>query len=567
MKRFILVLILFLGLIGCNLDRNNNGNNGGNGDDNGNGNGNEQVDEIAPLFVNASNNELPKIRHKVGEEVDLLQNITVIDDVSEEVELAISNDGGYDNQNPGRYLITIEAKDEAGNTSYATRVIEVYYLTTVKYDALVINDAGIEYELNNSLAFESVSGSPRFRNTDIIQVMTKDFFLSELDRVKSSYNDNGGIPYLSSGVVVLLDSNMKVIQMRLAPNIEVDKDGNAVLATNWTNSKTSTGGGNFKGIVDVINSLNASYVVFAPNHGSNKAKNFLIQNLYYSEFDGTNLSIFNKDINLKNVNIKFEDDYEETIEMVEGEIIGSIIKSTMIYDGIPITTYYKNDKKPKKLLYFFHGFAGDRETGIMGRGETLAEMGFFVVAIDAYLHGERQPEFFKNLSYAEKQKEIVNIVMQTAKDAKHLYHKYFKHLEILDSTNIYAYGVSMGAAVTFYLATIMEELTTFASIVGSPSFVEFYEYKQQQYGWIKDEYYYTNLESYKAVDPLLNYELLKDKNIYMGVGTQDTTVPLKYAKALKEKLPNSNIVYSEYNVAHTSTPDMLLESYNFIKNN
>lgn len=563
MKKYLLfLLILVLVLVGCTTDDPNDG-------DNGDGDGNDIVDEIAPLFLNLSNNELPKIRHKVGEEVDLLSGIVVVDDVTENVALSIIDDGGYNKQNPGRYKITVEAKDEAGNASTAFREIEVFYTTIVKFDAFVIENKGIEYVLNSATALESASGVAKFRNIDMIQIMEKDFFLTELDRVKSSYQDNGGIPYLNSGVVLLLDNELNVVHLRIAPNIEVDQNNSAKLATSWTNSKTASGGGNFKGIVTAINDLlpTDGYVVFAPSTGKNKAKNFLIQNLFNSEYDGTNLSIYNRDKNVTNLNIKFQKNYEETIEMVEGEIIGSIVKTKMIYDGIPLTTYYKNDKKPKKLLFFFHGFAGDRETGIMGRGEVLAELGFFVVAIDAYLHGERQPEFFKNLSYGDKQKEIINIVMHTAQDAKHLYHKYFKHLDILETTNVYAYGVSMGAAVTFYLATIMEELTTFASLVGSPSFVDFYEYKQEQYGWIQDEYYYINLESYRAVDPLLNYELLKDKNIYMGVGTQDTTVPLKYAKELKNKLPNSNIFYKEYNTGHSSTPEMLTDSYNFIKNN
>jgi len=563
MKKLLIIFVLLLGLIGCTTTT---------PVDNGNDNDHDKEvkDETPPLILNVTNNQLPKVRHLRGEEVDLLANISVVDNVSKNVTLSIVDDGGYNKDTAGQYQITIEAKDEAGNTSIAYRVVEVFYTVKTTYaNALVISGNAIEFELNSSTALEVASGVAKFRNLDKVQIMEKDFFLSEVERTKGSYADNGGIPYLTSGVVALLDSNLKVVHLRIAPNYEIDQNNKVNNKVTWSNAKVATGGGNFKGIIEVINQLlpKDGYVVFAPSYSKNNAKNFLIKNLFYTDYDGTNLSIDNRNVNIKNVNIKFEKNYEVELEMIEGEIKGSIVKTKYIYDGIPLTTYYKFDGKPKKLLFFFHGFAGDRETGIMDRGNTLAEQGFYVVAIDAYLHGERQPEFFKNLSYGDKQKEIVNIVMRTAEDAQRLYHKYFKKLDMLENPEkVYAYGVSMGGAVCFYLATIMEELKTIVTLVGSPSFVDFYEYKQQQYNWIQDEYYYTNLESYREKDPLINYHLLQNKNIFMGVGTQDTTVPLKYAKALKEKLPSPNVVYKEYNTAHSSTPEMLADSYNFIKN-
>lgn len=243
-------------------------------------------------------------------------------------------------------------------------------------------------------------------------------------------------------------------------------------------------------------------------------------------------------------------------------MVNNIIKAMQVYDGIPFTTYYKDDNKPKSILFFFHGFSSNREIGIMGRGEILANLGFYVIAIDAYLHGERETAFFQKLNYQEKHKEIINVVIQTANDAKKLYQKYFKPV----SNEVYAYGVSMGAIVAFYLATIMDELKTFASIVGTPSFVEFYEYKQSEYNWALDDYYFTNLKYYEKLDPFINYESLKEKNIFMGVGLHDFVVPLKHSKELASKLRGSNIVYKEYDIGHSSTPKMQDDAYNFLIN-
>jgi dienelactone hydrolase len=225
-------------------------------------------------------------------------------------------------------------------------------------------------------------------------------------------------------------------------------------------------------------------------------------------------------------------------------------------EGIPFTTYQKADGKRKPLIFFFHGFSGDRTIGIMGRGEMLAELGFYVVALDAYLHGERKLALFDQLTYSEKQKDTFNITMHTAKDAKRLYEKYFQYDESVHPGAVYAYGVSLGAAVTFYLASIMKELKTFISIVGSPSMVDFYQYKQVQYNWDQDQYFTLNLESYKSECPLLNYKRLENKNIFMGCGDHDTTVPPKYAQELTKKLNSPNVVCQFYDCAHTSTPTM-----------
>jgi len=244
-----------------------------------------------------------------------------------------------------------------------------------------------------------------------------------------------------------------------------------------------------------------------------------------------------------------------------------IIKKQMIFDGIPFSIYYQDDKKPKPLIFFFHGFGSNRITGIGDRGDILASKGFYVIAIDAYLHGEREAEFYSKLSSFDKQKEIINITMRTAKDAKHLYDKYFKNWNDILKYKVYAYGVSMGAAVTFYLGTIMDELKTIVSIVGSPSFYQFYQAKKITYKWEDDYYYNANLNSYKVECPLLNYQRLANKNIFMANGDKDTVVPLKYAKELYKKLSSNNVLFKTYDTAHCSTELMLKEAYQFLLNN
>ncbi|MCK9536375.1 MAG: lysophospholipase [Bacilli bacterium] len=243
-----------------------------------------------------------------------------------------------------------------------------------------------------------------------------------------------------------------------------------------------------------------------------------------------------------------------------------MITKEIILEGIPFTVYQRKEIKPKRLLFFFHGFTGERHSGIGERAAALTEIGFLVIAGDAYLHGERSPEFFAAWDNARKHCDIINIIIRTAKEIKYLYHKYFKNYSDIKTFPVYAYGVSMGAATAFYLTSIMEEVNSLVSILGSPSFCDFYELKQQLYGFNRDDYFLINLQSYREEDPLLNYHRLKGKNIFMTGGTEDKIVPMVYSKQLNEKLKNEKVIFKAYNTGHMSTAEMLEDSYNFLKN-
>lgn len=238
------------------------------------------------------------------------------------------------------------------------------------------------------------------------------------------------------------------------------------------------------------------------------------------------------------------------------------INKFQIHD-VPVTTYEIEDGIKKPLIFFFHGFTGNKDDNIMGRGHILAELGFYVVAVDAYMHGERQTEYYKNLSNNEKYEDIIDVAIHTAQDAKHLFHYYFKNKNEIINDKYYAYGVSMGSLISFYLATIDPTLKAMVGLVCFPSFVEYYEMKQQQLGFEKNLCYRSRLRYYKKIDPLINYKLLSNTKIFMGIGEHDEVVPNIYAKKLHKKLPET--ILKTYDTGHISTKEMLNDSYNFLK--
>ena len=242
----------------------------------------------------------------------------------------------------------------------------------------------------------------------------------------------------------------------------------------------------------------------------------------------------------------------------------NIIVEEVKFNDIPCSIYHDDVEEVKPLIFFFHGFGGDHLNGILNKGHKLAAMGYYVVAMDAYLHGTRATEEFKCLEYAKRQKQIVDIEIQTAKDAKDIYNQYFKNNKLVKPNQVYAMGVSMGAGISFYLGTILDELKVIISIVGSPSFVEFYKYKQVKYEFEENDEYFNRLKEYEIHDPLINNSPLLSKYIYMGCGIQDEVVPRRYAKELCTKLEPNMYLYEEYECGHTSTDEMLEHAYNFL---
>lgn len=241
----------------------------------------------------------------------------------------------------------------------------------------------------------------------------------------------------------------------------------------------------------------------------------------------------------------------------------SIKINEYLYDGVPLTTYELDNETQKPLIYFFHGFTGNKDANIMERGEILANLGFYVVAIDAYLHGKRMSLLESKRSNVDKYQDIIEIVMHTAQDAKRLFHKYFKFMPNVQKDTYHAYGVSMGSLTAFYLGTIDPKLKTIAGIVCTPSFVDYYQDKAAQYGFNQGFYYERKIAFYETVDPMNHLETLKDKRIFMGIGTLDDVVNPKYALNLHQRLPNT--ILKSYVTNHVSTKEMLEDSYQFLK--
>ena len=188
------------------------------------------------------------------------------------------------------------------------------------------------------------------------------------------------------------------------------------------------------------------------------------------------------------------------------------------YQEITFRYLYNQDNKYDKVMFFFHGFNGNRYAIDTLWIERITEKGYLLVILDAENHGDRISDEYKKLDNSSRQKMIIETEINTANNAKKVYF-YLLEKDIISNDMLLAVmGVSMGGAIAIYLTTIFKKIQILVSLIGSPSFVEFYKYKQKVYKFENNQEYKKRLDKYAKIDPLLNYHLLSGRRILLTGG-------------------------------------------------
>lgn len=268
-------------------------------------------DNIPPAFLDATDGKLDDISHNVGEEIDLTAGIVVRDNVTadSDIVITVSDDGGYDKDTAGEYTVTIQAEDAAGNKSTVT--VKVIVNSVVATGSIVLGEE-VEYQFNTEDALMYTASGTKFRSSDVIQVLEKDVFVQQYNAYSEGHTNNGGVPFFPNGVLVVCDSEYKIVQVRIAAgeNIQINKDGSVVNSGfAWTNSlDADNGGGMFKGFIDEIDSLipDGGYVLIVGNPDPQSCRAYLIKNLFYSEYVSGGITKDNCDVNITNAKIELK---------------------------------------------------------------------------------------------------------------------------------------------------------------------------------------------------------------------------------------------------------------------
>lgn len=239
-----------------------------------------------------------------------------------------------------------------------------------------------------------------------------------------------------------------------------------------------------------------------------------------------------------------------------------VILENRLIHGVPLLECYCVDdsldepaRYEKPLLFFNHGFTSCKEDN-QSLLIQLANHGMYVVAVDAFQHGERISQLMASEDHMAKEKELFNIVRTTAKDILYLFeHHYQQHFE-----NYSVSGISLGGAVAYYSPLLSNSIIGIAPMIGFPSFVEFGKYVMQQNN-IPDSYYESVVDDLAKDDPMNHINRFEGIKILMQHGKEDTVVPDTWTKQLHQLLVergiNEDAKLMSYDIGHDIDEKMI----------
>lgn len=307
-------------------------------------------DNIPPAFRGAVEGKLPGVTHLKGETIDLLEGVSAVDETTpaNEIELRVSDLNGYNKDNPGTYLISIEAKDKAGNTSVVKKEVVVKDTIIKTSNAIVIGQDSVDFERNTEGAFQTGGAfGMSMRDSEVVQVMTKDFFKEQYELGKKDFEQNGNVPYLPYGVAVILDKDLKVKFLRLEVGILADVDAEGNLVTNtFTNAINKDkpggifGGGFYDIVLDVM--PQDGYIFLASSAGNQSGRKFLTKHFFYSEYAGGAVGEEHHNADFSTIEIELIEDHTEVLPLPDklpAPVI-TIENHVLSWDAVPNALEY-----------------------------------------------------------------------------------------------------------------------------------------------------------------------------------------------------------------------------------
>lgn len=149
-----------------------------------------------------------------------------------------------------------------------------------------------------------------------------------------------------------------------------------------------------------------------------------------------------------------------------------IIEETKTIHDIPTIISRRDDKSKKPLVILSHGFTQSKDTfSANGYLKELAELGYYAVAIDNRLHGDRPgPGFLAAVINTSGEIDLIALRMamkETADDVKLLIDD-LSALEEVDEERMAMVGVSMGGFITYRTIVTDDRIKVGIPVISSP---------------------------------------------------------------------------------------------------
>lgn len=228
----------------------------------------------------------------------------------------------------------------------------------------------------------------------------------------------------------------------------------------------------------------------------------------------------------------------------------------MMILGIPV--HEMLHEHPNDLFFLMHGHFGNKSfSQFNGLAEQLYEMGYDVVSIDAYKHGERLHAPYLLNNPVETTLAMVDVIKHTVTDIVRLYQKHYHH----KNRSVSILGISMGGHIAFLLNRYLQ-LDFCIPIIGSPNLKLHYMIKKKPILGNR----MNEIES-KLNELTLQASEFHPRYALVLNGEQDDVVSFEPAKTFMAGLNSGQYSYQGYPCGHELTSKMIQDIITYVRSN
>mgnify|MGYP001766967888 CR=1 FL=1 len=238
--------------------------------------------------------------------------------------------------------------------------------------------------------------------------------------------------------------------------------------------------------------------------------------------------------------------------------------STKIMDGIPIIECAPEPSIPYQGVFFFvHGHTCSKELWYFGSlAERICKMGFRIVSIDAYKHGQRIEEPYLSKDPIAMTEAMISVILKTSNELRDLYEKHYRKM----GGKLGILGISMGGHIAYQMVKRLPHIDILIPLIGAPDIRRhYYDSKIELLG--KERL--NKLEPFFEEAEIPYRDFAHVENGLMMVGANDHVVLPDNSKDYFQMYlkPNfAQLTLQTYPVGHEVTKDMENEIERYLKN-
>lgn len=242
--------------------------------------------------------------------------------------------------------------------------------------------------------------------------------------------------------------------------------------------------------------------------------------------------------------------------------MSKIIIQNKIADGIPLNEFYLEDETYKGLVFVQHGYRSNKERGGDSLAIKIAREKYFVVAIDAYMHGERKEGPYIKGEEKDRLYYVPSIIRKTALDIVKLHKTLYKNYQTFDMV-----GVSLGGMIAYSVVSKTGKVRKLVPVISTPKVENQANYVLRQNNINSKDFFDDKTLNYlKSCDPYNEAQEFRYESMFILNGNFDKVVSTQDSIDYYNEYKNEKMEMRLYDVAHDVSKDMMYDIVDFLNN-